>query len=293
MLKVARLSKEPEESLILPSGKVNVDDSADKSPSRTSVQPVTQPKAPTDLKIKKKRIPPSSQTKSPYKVRVILPKKQVAETQHAEVTVATADATKSLVASELAEEQANQPSAIEAEKVLDQIDEEVVKESELTSMRDVTFEQLMDAYEKTQAAEEMTETPYDTEFEIKFIKKYQPSKPDYEAEITFVGVGSSEYDSGLRSMPDDDLASLTGFETSENDSQEGTDETLSASADIPALSDPLVAEDMQSYVPKIVSNTLKEQLSGLHSEALKANLPQLLQNSIKGSVSESIAEELP
>ncbi|GKE46327.1 hypothetical protein Tco_1477585, partial [Tanacetum coccineum] len=45
---------------------------------------------------------------------VILPKKQVAETQHAEVTVATVDATKSLVVSELAEEQGNQPSAAEA-----------------------------------------------------------------------------------------------------------------------------------------------------------------------------------
>ncbi|GKC40215.1 hypothetical protein Tco_1052599 [Tanacetum coccineum] len=35
-------------------------DTADKSSSRTSVQPVTQSKAPTDLKPKKKKIPPSS-----------------------------------------------------------------------------------------------------------------------------------------------------------------------------------------------------------------------------------------
>ncbi|GJX47460.1 hypothetical protein Tco_0272650 [Tanacetum coccineum] len=47
--------------LILSSEKVNADDTADKSSSRTSVQPVTQPKAPTDLKPKKKKIPPSSQ----------------------------------------------------------------------------------------------------------------------------------------------------------------------------------------------------------------------------------------
>ncbi|GJV93193.1 ribonuclease H-like domain-containing protein [Tanacetum coccineum] len=63
------------------------------------VTPVTQSKATTDLKTKKNKIPPSSKPKSPYKVRVILPKKQVAETQHAEVTVATADTTKSLEAS--------------------------------------------------------------------------------------------------------------------------------------------------------------------------------------------------
>ncbi|GKG16773.1 hypothetical protein Tco_0361730, partial [Tanacetum coccineum] len=102
--------------LIPPSGEVNTDDTADKSPFRTSVQLVTQLKAPTDWMTKKRRILPSSKPKSPYKVRVILPKKQVAETQHAEVTMATADATKSL-AFESAKEQRNQPSTIEAEKV--------------------------------------------------------------------------------------------------------------------------------------------------------------------------------
>ncbi|GJS19606.1 retrovirus-related pol polyprotein from transposon TNT 1-94 [Tanacetum coccineum] len=100
MLKVAKLSEEPEQSLIPPSREVNADDTADKSLSRASVQPVTQSKATTDLKTKKNKIPPSSKPKSPYKVRVILPKKQVAETQHAEVTVATADTTKISAAQE-------------------------------------------------------------------------------------------------------------------------------------------------------------------------------------------------
>ncbi|GKC14424.1 retrovirus-related pol polyprotein from transposon TNT 1-94 [Tanacetum coccineum] len=105
-----------ETSLIPPSGEVNADDTSDKALSRASVQPVTQLKAPTDLKTKRKRIPPSFKPKSPYKVRVILPKKQVTETQHAEVTVATADDTKSLVAFELAEEQVNQPLVAKAKK---------------------------------------------------------------------------------------------------------------------------------------------------------------------------------
>nr|GFC79281.1 hypothetical protein [Tanacetum cinerariifolium] len=87
------------------SREVKADDTSDKSLSRAFVQPVTQLKASTDIKIKKNRIPPSFKLKSPYKVRVILPKKQVAKTQHAEVTLSTADATKSLVASKLAEEQ--------------------------------------------------------------------------------------------------------------------------------------------------------------------------------------------
>ncbi|GKB88817.1 hypothetical protein Tco_0961089, partial [Tanacetum coccineum] len=117
MLKVVKLYKEHKPSLIPLSEEVNADDTADKSLSMAFVQPVTQPKVPTNLKTKKKKNPPSSNPKSPYKVRVTLLKKNAAETQHTEVTVATADATKSLEASELAEEQVNQPSAAKAEKV--------------------------------------------------------------------------------------------------------------------------------------------------------------------------------
>nr|GEU38604.1 hypothetical protein [Tanacetum cinerariifolium] len=107
MLKVAKLFQDPEQSLILSSEKMNADDDADKSLSRTTVQPITQPKAPTDLKPQKMRILPSSKLKSSYKVRVILSKKQVIETQHAEETVATADVTQSLEAFESVEEQDN------------------------------------------------------------------------------------------------------------------------------------------------------------------------------------------
>ncbi|GJR78823.1 hypothetical protein Tco_0149608 [Tanacetum coccineum] len=173
---------------------------------------ITQPKAPTDLKPQKKRIPPSSKLKSLYKVRVILPKKQVAETQHAEETVATADVTQSLEASESAKDQ-----------VLDQNVQE--------------------------------ESPYDTESWIKIIKKFQPRQSDDDAQIMFLSAepspfkyveikstkhGESDSDSGLCSMPDDDLVSLTCFETlnsAGNDSQEGTAETLNAFADMPAQSE--------------------------------------------------------
>ncbi|GJW02183.1 hypothetical protein Tco_1561039, partial [Tanacetum coccineum] len=71
LLDTAKLSQEPEPSLILSSEKVNADDTADKSSSRTFMLPVTQPKAPTDLKPKKKKILPSSKPKSSYKVRVV------------------------------------------------------------------------------------------------------------------------------------------------------------------------------------------------------------------------------
>ncbi|GJW95138.1 hypothetical protein Tco_0174810 [Tanacetum coccineum] len=236
-----------ENFVLLHSWEVNADDIADKSLSRASMQPITQSKAPTNLKIRRKRISPSSKPESQYKVRAILTKKPVAETQHAKVTIAAADATNSQVASELVGDQGNQPSAAYVEKVQDQKIEEV-KESELDPMEDATFDQIMD---------EIDERNKD------------------------VGKAENAPDSGLHSMPDDDLASLTSFETqdySDHFSDAGT-ETLHAYANKPAQLDPL--------------GHLHEELPGLLKDALKYTLPQSIKDSIKNSVLESIAEELP
>ncbi|GKB46519.1 hypothetical protein Tco_0897272 [Tanacetum coccineum] len=185
-LKVAKFSKEPEQSLLPPFGEVNADDTADKSLSKAFVQHVTQSKATTDMKTKKKKIPPSSKPKSPYQVSVILSKKQVAETQHAEVTVATADATKSLEASELVEEQGNPPSTVEAKKLLDEADK------------------------LNKVVQEIPESPYDIESEIKVVKSFfnshifelkDQTMHDSE-EIADFHEGS---DSDLQLMPDDDF----------------------------------------------------------------------------------------
>ncbi|GKC45142.1 hypothetical protein Tco_1062864, partial [Tanacetum coccineum] len=175
MLKVAKLSEE------------------------ASLQPVTQSKAPTNLKTKKKRILPSSKPKSPYRVRVILPKKQFAKTQHAEVTEATADATKSLVASESAEEQGNQPSTAKAEKVLDQ-NVEMEKDVEFMAMEEVaelqsleipTVDQLLDEADKLNKA-----TMHDSE----------ETADNHE-----------DSDSDLQSMLDDDLRSVLRFNDANSD----------------------------------------------------------------------------
>ncbi|GJY62541.1 hypothetical protein Tco_0463198 [Tanacetum coccineum] len=291
------------QSLIPPSGEVNIDDTANKSLSRASVQPVTQSKAPTDLKTKKKRIPPSSKLKSPYKVRVILPKKQVAETQHAEVTVATADATKSLVASELAEEQVNQPSATEAEKVLDQNVKEEVKDTGFVAMEEVTFEQIMDEVDsKTQGAQENAESPYDTESKIKIIKSYQAAtisgslfihqSYSYDQNKDVEEGDASESLSSLRSMPDDDLAFISGFETQDSAdhvSEDGTD-TLHASAGKAAQSDPLGHLHAEMGILNTKIDQLESSISKKVAEDMKSFL---LKDSIKCSISESISEELP
>ncbi|GKD45510.1 hypothetical protein Tco_1270155 [Tanacetum coccineum] len=89
MCKVVDLSSKPIQSLIPPFGEVNADDTADKSLSRTFVSPVTQPKAPTSKRPRKKKIPSLTQL------------------EPAEEFVVIADATKSLDASESEEVQGN------------------------------------------------------------------------------------------------------------------------------------------------------------------------------------------
>ncbi|GJZ24005.1 hypothetical protein Tco_0561464 [Tanacetum coccineum] len=259
----AEVEEETKTITFLLSWEVNVDDTADKSLSRAFVQPVTRPKAPTDLKTKKKRIPPSSKPKSPYKVRVILPKKQVVETQHAKVTVATTNATKSLVASELAEEQGNQPSGTKTKKitVLDQNIEEEVKDDGFVAMEE----------------DEINITPKDA-------KEGEASKSL----------------SGLRFMPDDDLASVFGFETQDSadlDSQESTAETFHASADEPAQSDPFdsikifVLESIAEELPQVDAQSqrfvsLQKELSkSLHTKMRKSTRLKDLQIMFKDMVS--------
>nr|GEU97437.1 hypothetical protein [Tanacetum cinerariifolium] len=236
-------------------------------------------------------------------------------------TVATADATKSLDTFKSAEEQANQPKNAESEK-------EEVKESGLESMKDVTFDQIINEIDQKNKAAKNPESSFDTESEIRIIKRFQPSQFDDNAQITFLGAEpynqtkstDGDSDSELRFMPDDDLVFLTGFETpdsADDDFKEGTGETFYAFVDMPAQLDPLshlhedlcilnnkidqvdssitkkVTDDIQSLVPLIVADSLKENLPSLLSEALQNTLPQLIKESIKQSVSESIEEKLP
>nr|GEY73517.1 retrovirus-related Pol polyprotein from transposon TNT 1-94 [Tanacetum cinerariifolium] len=248
--------QELEQSLILSYKKVNADDGADKSVSETTIQPLTQPKAPTDLKPKKKKILPSSKPKFSYKVGVILPKKQVTETQRTEETVAAVDASQTNGDPFLHYKFAFSTNTFM--QVLDQNIHKEVKESILESIDDVTFDQIMD--------------------EIVQKNKHGDS------------------DSGLCSMPDDDMVYLTGFETSDsadNDSQEEL-RTLNTKVDqLESNISKKVIDDIQSFVPSIVADTLKANLHGLLSEALKNTLPRMINDSIKQSVSDFIEEKLP
>nr|GEU77613.1 uncharacterized mitochondrial protein AtMg00810-like [Tanacetum cinerariifolium] len=234
-LAISKLSEEPEQSLIPPSGEVNADDTTDKSLSKAYVQSVTQSKAPTYLKIKKKRIPPSFKP--------------------------NADAIKSLVASELAEEQENQPSSAEAEKLLDEPDK------------------------LNKVVQEIPKSLYDTKSEIKVVKSFLTSN---------FSKLQKDFDFDLQSMPNDDLRSVSGFEAADSDDTHENEVSKSDHlGDMESFIFHQISMEIKSSLPSLVTTTLKEQLPGLLLDSLKYTLPQLIKDSIKSSVSESIAEELP
>ncbi|GJX81106.1 hypothetical protein Tco_0329255 [Tanacetum coccineum] len=291
---------------------VNADDTTDKSSSRTSMQLVTQPKATTDRMTKKMRIPPSSKPKSPHKVRVILPKKQASETQHAKVTVATADTTKSL-ASETTEEQGNQPSTAEAKKVLDQNVEEE-KDAEFVSMEEVaeeqskeipTVKQLLDEVDKqSKTVQETPESPYDTWSAIKVVKSYFASHIPHEQDPILHDSDKSadvQEDSEYESMPEDDLRSVSGFEAADSDNTQGNDMSHSdhifqddnafvECLSLPDHMDHICEEvsslhsklgDMESFIIHQVLAEIKSSLPALVTTALQAQLPGLLSATLK------------
>ncbi|GJX47459.1 reverse transcriptase domain-containing protein [Tanacetum coccineum] len=149
--------------------------------------------------------------------KVILSKTQVAKNLHVEETVDTVDATKSLDTSESAEKQANQPKTTKFEK-------EEVKESGLESMKDVTFDQIMNEIDQKNKAAENPESPSDIESGIKIIKSFE--------------------------TPD----------SADDDSKEGTGETFYASADMPAQSDPLGHLHEE---PRILNNKIDQLESSI------------------------------
>ncbi|GJZ55835.1 hypothetical protein Tco_0611028, partial [Tanacetum coccineum] len=109
MLKVAKLSKEPDESLILPFEEVNAEVTADKSQSGTNVQLLSQPKAPTVKKSKKKKILPSSQPKVSNDSKEMNPPSTTTHLQATEEFVVNAIPLQSLDAFVTTEVQDNQP----------------------------------------------------------------------------------------------------------------------------------------------------------------------------------------
>nr|GFD19958.1 hypothetical protein [Tanacetum cinerariifolium] len=143
-------------------------------------------------------------------------------------------------------------------------------------MGNVTLEQIMDEYvQKNKPADEDHITFLGSEPVNMEIDQTKSTKND----------DSNETDYELQSMPKDDLVSLSGFEATnfdddgsqsnhqDNLSKEGTAETLNASADMPAQSDPLghLQKELRTLNTKV--DQLESSISKKVTDAIYSSVP--------------------
>ncbi|GJY81432.1 retrovirus-related pol polyprotein from transposon TNT 1-94 [Tanacetum coccineum] len=157
----------------------------------------------------------------------------------------------SIYASESVEELGNQPKTAEAEKVL-----------EIN-------------VEKERAVQVLHESRYDTESEIKVIKRCQPPQNNDEDQITFVGaeyVNMEEVANfDLHSMPDDESAKAT--------TDNILDETVDHKASAYKPSD--LIGPLKESVPRMVTDAFEERMPELLNDTLKSIIPNIIEETIQ------------
>ncbi|GJS40255.1 hypothetical protein Tco_0565298 [Tanacetum coccineum] len=308
MLKVAKLSPVPGESLIPPSGGVNADDTADKSLSGTSgSSPITQ----------------------------------VANTQYAEEPVATADATKSVDASKSAEELENQPKPADAKKrtgdhylhykvtfstnhlmhIHETIFKEAVKDLEITSLESEIKLTRKECPNQKTHSDQINLIEFEDRFTNMVVDTTLVDSPFLDEEMKEADSNLesiSEYEIMFMSDNDEDINDFEGL--SKDDEVEADhvidelvnmentkDETLnvfatstlpisnvSASSSSPRNIQALIAKAIWEKaklpnqlnttagdIPKIFSDAITAPLPDLLSTSLKELLPHVLKDSVK------------
>ncbi|GJR27505.1 hypothetical protein Tco_1103737 [Tanacetum coccineum] len=146
---------------------------------------------------------------------------------------ATADAIQSIDAFKSAEEIRNQPKTADAEKIQESIVEEEVRESGIKSLGDVPLDQFGEANANLDADESL----FDTESEIKFIRKEVPK-------------------------------SIYNGSQFNKDATQGTNLESSLSKK--------VADKIKELFPRMVVDAFEERLPKMLFDTLKTILPDLL-----------------
>nr|GEU49009.1 hypothetical protein [Tanacetum cinerariifolium] len=258
----------------------------EKNPSLSSTTlinlslPVTQPKALTNLKPKKKRIPHSSKPKSSKQVRDVPTKKKVTKTKAAEETVATADITKNIDASESVEESENQPQTAEFEKGMIlkglkclMFDSE---NSRLCQINPSMHESQplkygpLGEYDQRKKAVQKIHSLFDTESEIKVIKRFEASDSNDEA---FADKTLNEV-ANLKASADKPSQPLGHLQA----------EVSSLSRKVKILESSIANKEsstLEESVPRMVTDGLEERMPKLLSDSLKNILPQIIEESIQ------------
>ncbi|GJY18706.1 retrovirus-related pol polyprotein from transposon TNT 1-94 [Tanacetum coccineum] len=150
-----------------------------------------------------------------------------------------------LQASEDRETSARRASAC----VQDQNIQEEVKESGLESIEDVTFDQIMDEIDQKNKAAEKPESPFDIDSEIKIIKRFQPSQPDDDAQITFLGV-------------------------------EPYNQTKSRDDDIQSFVPSILAYSLKENLPGLLSKAVKNTLPQLIKDSIKQSILESIEDKL-------------
>nr|GEV07635.1 hypothetical protein [Tanacetum cinerariifolium] len=176
-------------------------------------------------------------------------------------------------------------------QVHETIVEEAVEEPELTSLGNITFEELYGHAD---------ESPFNTEYKIKFIGKVDPNLnvDNQGASSLLIDKEMTNSDSNLESMPDNEIEFVSKFKEGDDDESKHAEEL---SMEDEAAADDVIVElvDMENnqdanldtsatkptypypLVPRMVADVFEENLRELLSDTLKNILPQLLEESVK------------
>ncbi|GJZ16865.1 hypothetical protein Tco_0552988 [Tanacetum coccineum] len=158
-------------------------------------------------------------------------------------------------------------------------------------------------------------SPYDTESEIKIVKRFKPTIDDEESLFTSVTKEHSVIgdESDLESMPMDEIGSVSAFETfkSKEDDTDSQHIELSEERDAnklleeqPSLSNSFgnlckevsnlttKVQNLKSSLIKQMTDKLEEIVPSLVAETLKENLPKIISESLKIAILQIIAESV-
>ncbi|GKD45708.1 hypothetical protein Tco_1270353 [Tanacetum coccineum] len=225
-----------------------------------------------------KKILSSATPKTLQVIRESSPPTQVADTKPSKELVATADVTKSLSASELAEELRNQSSTADATKAENIVEEEhdEATDSRFKSLGNVTFKEMNLNTE---------DIPFDIEYEIK-------SLHTDGVEITMVESSrDAESDEIAVDIVLEVLADLANSKNASADKPSLSDllghiqaEVSSLTTKVKQLESSLakkVADKLEESIPRMVADAFEERMPELLSDTLKNILPYIIKKSIQ------------
>ncbi|GKC38657.1 hypothetical protein Tco_1051041, partial [Tanacetum coccineum] len=233
------------------------------------------------------------------------PSTQVPDTQHAKGTMATVDATQSLEASVLVEEQGNQPKTADATKAENIVEEEhdEATDSRFKSLGNVTFKEMNLNTE---------DSPFDIEYEIKVdtqslhtdgveITMAESSRDAENLPLMRKMLNLStkrnclNLDEIVVDIVLEELANLANSKNASTDKLSLSDLLGHIQAEVSSLTTKV--KQLESSLAKKVADKLEESIPRMVADAFEERMPELLFDTLKNIlphiVKKSIQQALP